>query len=181
MKSQTHEAWCAKGVFLIQLTICIVNFTNMLRSGWTWNNLWNLLTINLKYKCYHNLVQGFIFKGISLHDWKNEKWSLKNVFVKLPCLWYNLIIIPHVEQPPNKLLPICHEKFFEKVPSLLYAGYYAFDPLENHAGVHAPAIFARKCRLRLVNILNLAKRLYRLYDRIGQWVEVLYKTCNVVS
>ena len=110
----------------MQSPICIVNFTNMLRSGWTWNNLWNLLNINLKYKCYHNLVQGFIFKGVSLHDWKDEKWLLKNVFVKLPCLWYDLIIIPHVKQPPNKLFPICHEIFFEKGPSILYGGgrYY---------------------------------------------------------
>ena len=29
---------------------------------------------------------------ISLHDWKNEKWLLKNVFVKLPHPWHDLII-----------------------------------------------------------------------------------------
>ena len=45
--------------------------------------------------------------------------------------------------------------------------HYALAPLENHVGVYAPSIFARKCGLNLVNILNLAKR-QGLYDRIGQ-------------
>ena len=52
-------------------------------------------------------------------------------------------------------------------------GYYALAPLENHLGVYAPLICARKCGLKLVNILNWLKG---LYDRIGQWVEALCKT-----
>ena len=35
-----------------------------------------------------------------------------------------------------------------------------FHPLENHAGVY-PSIFARKCRIKLANIFNLAKRIVR--------------------
>ena len=34
---------------------------------------------------------------------------------------------------------------------------YALAPLENYVGLYAPSIFARKCRLKIVNILNLAK------------------------
>ena len=45
-------------------------------------------------------------------------------------------------------------------------------------GVYAPSIFAQNCRLKLVKILNLAKKI--LYDRIDQWVDALHKTCNFV-
>ena len=37
--------------------------------------------------------------------------------------------------------------------------HYALPPLENHVGVYASSIFAKKCRLKLVNILNLVKRI----------------------
>ena len=37
-------------------------------------------------------------------------------------------------------------------------GHLALAPLENLVGVYAPTIFARKCRLRLVNIWNLGKK-----------------------
>ena len=37
-------------------------------------------------------------------------------------------------------------------------GHYALAPLENDVGVYAHSTFARKCRLKLVNILNLAKQ-----------------------
>ena len=37
-------------------------------------------------------------------------------------------------------------------------GHYALAPLENHVKIYAPYTFARKCRLKLVNILNLAKK-----------------------
>ena len=55
---------------------------------------------------------------------------------------------------------------------------YALSLLENQVVVYAPSIFASKYRLRLVNILNLAKK---IYGRIGQWFVALYKTWNVVS
>ena len=140
------------------ILICTANFTNISMSSWTWQKLWNLLTINFKYKYFHNFGHGFIFKCIYLHDWKYEKWLLKNVFVKLAHPWHDLILIHYVEQPPNKFSPICHEKLLKKGPSILYGGHYALAPLENHVAVYAPSIFARKCRLRLVNILILAKK-----------------------
>ena len=55
-------------------------------------------------------------------------------------------------------------------------GHYALVSLENH--VYAASIFARNYRLKLVKIRNLQKR---LYGRIGQWVEALHKTWNVVT
>ena len=34
-----------------------------------------------------------------------------------------------------------------------------FAPLENNVGVYVPSIFAQNCRLKLVKILNLAKKI----------------------
>ena len=57
----------------------------------------------------------------------------------------------------KKLSLIYHEKLLEKDPSILYGGrHYPLATLGNHVGVYAPSIFARKCRLKLANILNLA-------------------------
>ena len=57
----------------------------------------------------------------------------------------------------NNLSPIC----YEKLPSILYgARHYALAPLENHVGLH-PSIFVRKCKIKLANLLNLAKRIVR--------------------
>ena len=131
----------------------------MSRSSWAWYKLWNPLTINFKYKYFHNFGQSFIFKFIYLHEWKNEKWLLKNVFVKRPHPWHNLILILHVEQPPNKLSAICHEKLLKKGPSILYGGHYALALLGNRVGVYTPSMFARKCRLILANTLNLEKKI----------------------
>ena len=71
---------------------------------------------------------------------------------------------------------ICQEKLLEKDPTLLYEGrHYPLATLENHKGLlYAPLVFARKCRLKLVNIIEFGKK--GLYDRIGQWSEALYKT-----
>ena len=68
MKSLTPEAKCVEDIFLLQLSICTILFKNMSRSGWTWHNLSNLLTINTKYKYFYNSGQGFIIKYISVHD-----------------------------------------------------------------------------------------------------------------
>ena len=54
------------------------------------------------------------------------------------------------------------KNFQKKVPSyLMRVGRGRQDdlaPLENHIGVDPPSKFARKCRLKLVNVLNLEKR-----------------------
>ena len=44
---------------------------------------------------------------------------------------------------------------------------------------YGPSIFARPCKLKVVKILNLAKK--RLHDRISQWNEALHKTWNFVT
>ena len=94
---------------------------------------------------------------MTFHDWKNKKWLLKNLFVKLPCPWHELIINPPCRTASQLIAPICHEKLLQKGLSILYGEYYVLTPLENRVGVYAPSVFARKCRLRLVDILNLEK------------------------
>ena len=42
MKSQTPQAEYGEGVFLMQSPICTVNFTNISRSGCTWQPLKSL-------------------------------------------------------------------------------------------------------------------------------------------
>ena len=159
----------------MQSPICTVNITNKSRSGWTRHNLWNLLTINFKNKYFHNFGQGFICKCISLHDWKNEKWLLKNLFVKLPHPWHELIINPPCRTPPTRPIPIPNKlsPIWQKGPSILYGGHYPLAPLENHVGIYAPSVFAWKRKYWIWQ--------KRLHDRIGQWVEALYKTWNVAS
>ena len=94
--------------FLMQYPICTVNFTNMSRSDSTWNNLWNLLTINFKYKYFHNFGQGFIFKYISLHDLKRKNDYWKMYLWNSPNPWHDLIINPpcRTNPPPPRPLPM---------------------------------------------------------------------------
>ena len=105
--------------------------------------------------------------------------KMKNYYWKLyssnsPTLGMIWSLISHVEHRiSNKLSSICQKKLLEKGPSILYGGYYAIAPLENHVGVYAPSIFAKRCRCWIWQ--------KRLYDRIGQWLETLYKIWNVVS
>ena len=145
----------------------------MSRPGWTWHNLWSLLTINFEYKYFHNSVD---WSGLYLQEhilsWlvKNLRFKVfrlvENVFVKLSRPWHDLIIkFPSTNLPmwnyPRKILsPICHEKFLEKGSSVLhwFGRHYALAPLENHVGVYVPSIFVRNCALKLDDILNLAKR-----------------------
>ena len=108
------------------------------------NTLFVLLTLQIKYqgqanhdKYFHNSVDcsGYILKCISLHDWQLSP----NKFTQ------------------NNLSPISHEK----LPFILYeAGRYALTPLENLVEMYL-SIYARKCRIKLIKILNLAKRIIR--------------------
>ena len=150
----------------MQTPLYSVNFMTVSRSGWTWHNLWNLLTINFKYQYFHKFGQGFTFNCIFLYEWKNEKWISKNVFVKNPRPWHDNLIINSpcrtAQFVPKKIFPTCHEKILEKGSSILYGGDYALAPLENHVGWRRgyilPSILARNCRLKLVNILNLTEK-----------------------
>ena len=104
----------------------------MSRSGWTWRNFWNLLTIGCKYKYfYHSADWSGLYLELCIPLWLTKIFRftifrvLKNVFSKLPCPWHDLIISPHVKTDPQqispkKFVPICHEKFLGKGPSILY-------------------------------------------------------------
>ena len=80
--------------------------------------------------------------------------------MELPHPWYDLIINPPCRTFPQHLTPICNEKLLQKSPSMFFGGrHYALAPMENPARVYALSIFATKCGLKLVNILNLVKRI----------------------
>ena len=110
--------------------ICDVNFTNnMSKSDWTWQNLWDLLTINFKYRYYYTSLDWsglFIFKCISLHgcqkflDLYKIFRLLENAFVNLPYLWHDLIINLPCRTAPQNFSPICYKKLLEKGPSILH-------------------------------------------------------------
>ena len=147
MKSPIPEAWSGEGVFLMQSPICTVNFTNMSRSGWTWYNLWNLLTINFKNKYFHNSVD---WSGLRLQvyipSWLPKILRfivfrlLENVFVKLPS--HDLIINLSCRiDPPSK------KRIFSHIPwkasrqrSLhsLWGKHCAFALYENYVGYILP-------------------------------------------
>ena len=126
----------------------------------------------------HTSVYPFMIGKMKNDYWKINLWNS----LTLGMIWS---LIPHAEHPapapplptnpqppppPNKLSFICQKKLLEKGP---YRGQYALAPLENHVGIYIPSIFARKCRYWIWQ--------KRLFDRIGQWVEALYKIWNVVS
>ena len=114
--------------------------------------------------------QGFIFKCISLHDWQ-KFWELQFLNCSKMHFWNSsalgmiLSLTPHLEQTPSKfnqenLSPIYHEKLSEKHPSIIYEGDTM--PLLQRKivwGCYAPSVFVRKYRLKLANILNLAKKI----------------------
>ena len=57
MKSWTSETYCAECAFQIQHSIYAFNFPNNIsRWGWTWHNLWNIVTVNLKEWFFHNSI-----------------------------------------------------------------------------------------------------------------------------
>ena len=85
---------------------------------------------------------------------------LENAFVKLPHPRQDLILNSLCRTAPQNLSPISHENYLWKRPSMFsWWRHYAIAPLKNHVAVYAPSIFARKCGLKFVNILNLAKRI----------------------
>ena len=89
---------------------------------------------------------------------KNDYWKM--YFLKLPHLWHVLIINPPFRTVPSIIcFPSSMKSFYKKVPPYFMGGHYALAPLENHVGVYTPSTFARKCRLMLVNTLNLAKKI----------------------
>ena len=161
-------------VFLKSNLLWAVNFTNNVRrSGWTWDNLWNLVTITFKNKYFNRFEEDC--SGLHLKMYI-PLWFAKilrstvfrllaKAFVKLTHSWHDLIINPPCgtasnKFPKNNLSPAFHEKLLEKSPSILYRGrHYALAPMENHVWVYAPSVVARKCKLKLVNIFNFTKKI----------------------
>ena len=154
-----------KGIFETQYPICDVNFRNKIStSSWTWQKLWKLLTINFRNKYFYNSIDWLgLYLQVHIPSWlaKILRFTifrlLENAFVKLPCPYHDLIINPPYRTVPNNftqnnLSPIWHEKPY----SLHILWHYVIAPLENHVGIYL-SIFARKCRIKLANILNLAK------------------------
>ena len=121
-----------------------------------------------EYIYIYTTVYPFTIGKMQNDSWKLYLWNS-------PTLGMVWSLISHVDQPPlpNKLSSICHKKLSEKGLSILYGGHYSFATLGNHVGVYAPSIVVRTCRYWIWQ--------KRLYDRIGQWVEALYKIWNVVS
>ena len=128
------------------------------------------LTINFRNKYFHNSVDwSGLYLQVYVHSWlaKVLRFTvfrlLENALVKLPHPYHDLIIsLPcntFLQQIfPKQFIPLCHGMIL----SIPYgARHYAhLSPLENHMGVY-PSIFARECRIKLANIVNLPKRIVR--------------------
>ena len=136
----------------MQSIISTFNFTsNMSRSNWTWQTVGNHLTINFKYKYFHNFTD---WSGIYLLSWLAKILRFKvfglleNTFVKLPHSWHDGKInrpsrtatplsptdMPMKNCPRKKILPSLHEKLLKSVRGYFMGNrLYAFFPLENYA------------------------------------------------
>ena len=127
MKSPTPEASHTEGVFPIQPSICPVNFSNNIsRSGWTWQNLWNLLTINLKNKSSHYSMDWLgHFLQVYMPSWLAKCSDLHSLtywnmhFWNSPTFGMIWSWMPHLEQPspphkfsPKNLSPISYKNIF---------------------------------------------------------------------
>ena len=156
-------------VFLNYST-CAVNFINKIwRSSWTWHDLWKLLTINFRNIYFHNFVDwSGLYLQVYIPTWLAKTLTLtvfrllENSFVKLSCLYHDLIINPPCRTVPQKIFS---KQFAANLPlkgslHTLWARHYVLVPLEMHVGVY-PSIFARTCRIKLANILSFAKRIVR--------------------
>ena len=82
---------------------------------------------------------------------------LKNEFRKLPQTWHDLGKFGKLDLTPN-FDPIYHETLLEKGYIHTFFGKHcALATPENHRGIYSPSIFTRrKCRLKLVNTLDLS-------------------------
>ena len=93
----------------------------MLWSGLTWRNIWKLLTINFKYKYFHNSVDwSGLYLQVSIPSWLTKILRftvftlLENAFVKLLCPWHDLINNLLINPLANK--NICPKKFVPHLP-----------------------------------------------------------------
>ena len=95
--------------------------------NWTWHNLWNLSTINIKDKSSHISIEWpwLYLKWISHNVWEKFSnlhcWNYWKMHLWNP-LYHDLITKPHVEQPPpphkfvQESLSPPWKAFWKKVP-----------------------------------------------------------------
>ena len=131
----------------MQYPICAVSFANKIsRSSWTWHSLWKLLTINFRNKYFQNFVDWSrtgLYLQVYIPSWVTKVLRftvfrlLENAFVKLHCLYHDLIINPPCRKVPQR---ICPKQFAPHLPCT--ASRHNLFPF-------------------LSNILNLAKRIVR--------------------
>ena len=133
-----------------------------------------LITININNKSFHNstnsselYLQVYIPSCRKIFRFTMFR-ILDNAFGKLPCPWYELIIntlcktIPHKFTPKRLFHHLPWKAFFHKKVSLYFKWVYTM-PL-----------------LHWKIVLGKMTIMWRLCDRIGQWVEPSYKNWNVV-
>ena len=121
--------------------MCAVNFANNTsRSGWTWCNLWNLLTINVKYKYFHKSLDGpKFYLQVYILSWlvNNLRFTvfrlMESAFLTPLRPWHDLIINP----PCRTALPITFPKKF--VPHLPWKALWWGETL-------CPSSIGKSCR-----------------------------------
>ena len=82
-----------------------------------------------------------------LDYWRTHLWNSPTLCTISSLIWKIF---------PPSVIKIIYKKV---LPCFFGGRHYALAPLQNHVGVYTPSTFARKCGLKLVNILNLAKRI----------------------
>ena len=105
MKSPTLEVY-EQEFFQIQAPICAVSFpSNISVSGRSWHNLWNLLTIKLKNKSFHNSIDlSGLYLKMYIPSWLEKiiRFTvfrlLKSAFAKFPrhdMIWSLILHVKH--------------------------------------------------------------------------------------
>ena len=89
-----------------------INTPGQKEENWTWLDLWNLLSPNLRHKSFHNsigLVR--IYFQVSLPPWHGKMFRFTNVQITRKCICetflpslHNLILDPMQKSPPPILL-----------------------------------------------------------------------------
>ena len=111
MKFPTPKTHCAEGSFRMQYLFVLltlqIKYQGQADYDITFQNSWQL-TPGINTSTVLFTGQGFIFKCISLHDWKKTlRFTvfrlLENAIVKLPCHYHDLIINPPCRTVPQKI------------------------------------------------------------------------------
>ena len=111
----------------------------------------------LKMSGYKSMGQNFMPSSSFIHQWGILKGSgifLSSIFSLAKYSVFNQLQLSPNKFTQNNLPSICHER----LPSILYGvRYYVLAPLE-------------KCRIKLANILTLAKTIGRQNRSVSLWI-----------